>query len=391
MDYNPFDAEVRKNPYPYYAELREEHPVYSLEALSAFVISRYDDVSFVVNNPAIFSSDALGTTNIDGRETKMLVSVDPPDHTRLRGLVNRAFTPKMIADLEPRIREVVAELLDDVTPHGKMDLVEDLAIPLPVTIIAEFLGVPAEDKADFKRWSSSLASNMVSQGQDEQHETEMEAFIAYFKNAIEQRRQEPKEDMLSLLVQAEGEDALTADEVIAFAILLLFAGNETTTNLIGNAMRALLNHPDQLEQVREDRSLVPNFVEEALRYDAPVQFLFRRTTEDVEIAGTAIPKDSMVLPIFGAANRDVRKFPDGERFDITRNTQGHMAFGHGIHFCLGAPLARLESTIVVEAILSRLDNLQHAGGNVEFIDSPFLRGPKHLQLTFEPVAEAVEA
>ena len=392
MNYNPIDPEVRKDPYPYYAELRRERPVYHVEAMQALAISRYDDVSYVLNDPALFSSDGFGQTNIDGRGTKMLISADPPDHTRLRSLVNKAFTPRMVADMEPRIHEITSALVDAAVERGEMDLIADLAIPLPVTIIAEILGVETERQADFKRWSGSVVAVKMTQEDLDAHELLMQEFIDYFRAVIEERRKDPKDDMISLLVQAEErEQALSADELISFTLLLLVAGNETTTNLIGNAIRALLDHPDQLERVRNDHSLIPNVIEEALRYDAPVQFLFRRATEDVEIADITIPKDSIVLPLFASANRDDRKYPDGERFDITRNTQGHMAFGHGIHFCLGAPLARLEGAIALEAMLSRLDNIEHAGGEIEVIDSPFLRGPKHLQLTFEPVAETVEA
>lgn len=392
MDYNPLDPAVKKNPYPYYAELRRDHLVYHVAAFDALAISRYDDVSFVLNNPTLFSSDAFGTTQIDGRETKMLISEDPPDHTRLRGLVNKAFTPKIVAEMEGRIREVTRGLIDAVAERGEFDLIDDLAIPLPVTIIAEILGVEPERQADFKKWSGSVVASKATQEELEAHELLMQDFIDYFGKVIEERHKEPKNDIISLLVRAEeDEEALTPDELITFALLLLVAGNETTTNLIGNMMSALLAHPDQLQSVRNDPSRITNTVEEALRYDAPVQFLFRRATEDVEIAGTSIPKDSVVLPIFASANRDGRKYPDGERFDITRNTQGHMAFGHGIHFCLGAPLARLEGAIALEAMLDRLDNVAHAGGEIEVIESPFLRGPKHLQLTFEPVAEAVKA
>ena len=391
MDYNPLDPAVKKDPYPYYAELRREHPVFPVEAFSGLAISRYEDVSYVLNNQALFSSDGFGQTNINGRETKMLISADPPDHTPLRGLVNKAFTPRMIADLEPRIREVTNELLDAAAERGDMDLIDDVAIPLPVTIIAEILGVEPAHQEKFKKWSDSVVAVKMTQEDMEAHEVLMQEFIDYFGVVIEERRKEPKNDMISLLVQAEKqEEALSADELITFTLLLLVAGNETTTNLIGNMMRALLAHPDQLEAVRNDRSLITNTIEEALRYDAPVQWLFRRATEDLEIAGTAIPKDTIVLPIFASANRDDSKFQDAERFDITRNTQGHMAFGHGIHFCLGAPLARLEGAIALEAMLSRLDNIEHAGGEIEVIDSPFLRGPKHLQLTFEPVAETVK-
>jgi len=384
VDYNPLNPEVRKDPYPHYEALRRDAPAYQVPDLGIYAISRYDDVAFVLNNPAIFSSTGYGTNEINGQETAMMISVDPPDHTRLRNLVNRAFTPRMVADLEPRIRELVAELLDGIAPRGEMDLIADFAVPLPVTIIAEILGVPAEDKEDFKRWSDSVVNNMGPHQNSEEHERQMDAFIAYLHDAIEQRRRQPGDDMLGTLVKAEADTTLTENEVIMFAILLLVAGNETTTNLIGNMMRALLANPDRMELVRNDRSLVQNTVEEALRYDAPVQLLPRQTTRDVEIGGTTIPAGAPLVPIFGSANRDERRYPDAQRFDVTRNTQGHLAFGHGIHFCLGAPLARLEASIALEAILARLDNIALDQDEVELIGSPFLRGPKRLQLAFEP-------
>lgn len=219
----------------------------------------------------------------------------------------------------------------------------------------------------------------------------MEAFKQYFARVVEDRRLQPRADLISALVRAETEQqSLTADELMVFIVLLLVAGNETTTNLIGNAVIALLEHPDQLEQVRADRALIPNLVEEALRYDAPVQFLLRRATEDIELAGTVIPRDVMVLAIFASANRDERRFPDPDRFDVRRDAQGHLAFGHGIHFCLGAPLARLEAAIALKEIIDRLRDVRCVEETIDFIDAPFLRGPKRLPLAFTPasVAEA---
>ena len=317
-----------------------------------------------------------------------MIFCDPPDHTRLRNIVNRSFTPRMIADLEPRIRQVTDDLIGGVQHKGEMDLMADLAIPLPVTIIAEILGVDPARKEDFKRWSDGAVGDVAQATAPTGYDAEGDdedgmAFQAYFENVVAERRRDPQDDMISHLIRAEEEQqALDSDEVLAFIGLLLIAGNETTTNLLGNAMIALLDHPDQLQKVLDDPSLVPNLVEEALRYDAPVQFLFRRATQDVEIAGTLIPQGSMVMVVFGSANRDERKYPDSEKFDVTRDTQGHLAFGHGIHFCLGAPLARLEAKIALAALL-KLDNLARADeGRVELIDSFFLRGPKRLPLTF---------
>jgi cytochrome P450 len=388
MDYNPFLPEVKQNPYPYYAELRSDHPVYRIEPLGIYAVSRYEDVVSVLMRPDLFSSARFGNVHIEERATQMLVFSDPPDHTRLRGVVNRAFTPKMVVDVEPRVRQITEQLIDQVAPTGRMDLIRDLAVPLPVTIIAEMLGIEPQRRDDFKRWSDNMIAQVFGERSDEEHEEHeriADETMAYFGGVIEQRRREPRSDLISALVQAkEGEQRLSADEVMAFAGLLLVAGNETTTNLIGNAVIALLDHPDQLARVLDDLSLIPNLVEEALRYDAPVQFLFRVAMQDAELAGTTIPQGATVLTLFASANRDERKYPDAERFDITRDTQGHLAFGHGIHFCLGAPLARLEAKIALEALLPRLPDLARTDENVELVDSVFLRGPKRLPLTFTP-------
>jgi len=395
VDYNPLAPDVKQDPYPYYAALRRDHPVYRVEGLGTYAISRYEHVLFAATHHELFSSAGFSNTNINDRPAKMLIFTDPPDHTRLRNLVNRGFTPKMVADLEPRIREVTRELIDRVVPAGETDLIGDLAMPLPVTIIAEILGVDPAHKDDFKRWSDWIVMDFFGQITEEmqpQVQEDMDVFRAYFNEAVADRRAQPRADLISALVRAESEQqALTADEVLMFIVLLLVAGNETTTNLLGNAVIALLEHPEQLASVRADRSLVPNLVEEALRYDAPVQFLLRRATQDIELAGTVIPRDALVQVIFASANRDEDKFADPDRFDVTRDTQGHLAFGHGIHVCLGAPLARLEATIALEAVIERLPDLRRVDGSIEFVDSVFLRGPKRLPLAFTPIEAVIRS
>jgi cytochrome P450 len=336
----------------------------------------------------------MGTTQVRGRETRMMIATDPPDHTRLRTLVNRSFAARMMTGLEPRIRQVTGDLIAAAVARGRMELIADLAMPLPVTIIAELLGVDPAHKDDFKRWSDQVLTDdgQLSLEEAEAHARDMDDFQTYFEEAVEERRGRPRGDLISDLVQAQHEhQALDSDEVLAFVALLLIAGNETTTNLLGNAVIALLDNPDQLAKVAAEPSLVPNLVEEALRYDAPVQFLFRTSTRDVEIAGTTIPAGSAVLPLYGSANRDERRFPNGEAFDVTRDATGHVAFGHGIHFCLGAPLARLEARIALEAIVTRLRDLRRTDENSEYVSSLFLRGPKRVSLTFEPASKAARS
>jgi cytochrome P450 len=391
VEFNPLSPEFQANPYPAYTELREKAPVYQAALGNAWFVSRYDDVVAVLKDHGTFSSTAINF-HVRGMSTRTVIGSDPPLHTRLRNLVNRAFTPHTVAALEPRIREITTQLLDAVCESGSCDLVEDLAIPLPVTVIAEMLGVDPERRRDFKRWSNAMVT--AAPGGDRQPvEQDRAEFFDYFQRAIDQRREEPRDDLISVLVRAsaeEHEEPLTPDEVLAFAALLLLAGNETTTNLIGNMVRALLEHPGQLRRVLDDRSLVPGAVEETLRWDSPVQFLFRRSTREARVAGVDIPEGATVVPMYASANRDERRYPDPDRFDITRETQGHVAFGHGIHFCLGAPLARLEARVALEEVLRRMPDLRPAG-EPERMQSIFLRGLRHLPLAFEPTAAVAAA
>jgi cytochrome P450 len=391
MDFNPMSPEFRLDPYPTYAAMRRDAPVY--RSAGYVVVTRYDDVVSVLRQPNLFSSSAIGM-NVRGRPARTIINTDPPVHTRIRGVINRAFTPRMVADLEPMIRRVTARLLDRMCERGEGDIVGDLAVPLPVTVIAHLLGVDPDRQEDFKRWSTAVISETAGLADDERARVERDTdeFQDYFDAAIAERRERPGgDDLISAIVRAQQEDEelLSADDVLAFTGLLLIAGNETTTNLIGNAVLALLAHPEQMARVREEPALVPNLVEEALRWDSPVQFLFRTATEDTEIAGEPIAAGTTIIPVYASANRDDARFPEGDRFEVTRNAQGHVAFGYGVHFCLGAPLARLEARVALEQAVARLPGLRRADDTrPERVPSLFLRGVQSLRVAFDRVDAA---
>jgi len=423
VHYDPFSTQTRANPYVHYAELRKHSPVHRLDG-GFYLVSRYDDVRYVLMHPELFSSKAMqrmmmsgmgvGIQNMGNSQgidpkalevlgqmseelgfnpaemmtTPSVIASDPPNHERLRGIVNRGFTPRRIAALEPRIRQIAAEAVDRMLEKDEFDLVADFTIPLPVSVIAEILGVGSDRFADFKRWSDTLVSSSTGSASGTQPAALLGAFKdfnAYFMEQIELRRRDPKDDLISTLIAAEGgEAALTPMETLMFAVLLLVAGNETTTNLMGNTILALQREPEQFARVQSDPKLVPALVEEGLRYDGPVQMLFRETTQDVELAETKIPPGSSVMAIFASANRDEQQFPDPDRFDIDRDTHGHLAFGLGIHFCLGASLARLEARVGFEELFKRVSRLRRLDPEVEYVDSFLLRGPRQLRLTAEP-------
>jgi len=387
--YNPFAKEVRENPYPYYAQLRREAPVHYLESLGLWTVARYDDVLATVRDHQSFSSAPMNFQSVRegffGANSAIIIGADPPVHTRLRNLVNRGFTPRRIAALEPRVCEIAESLVKELAGRREFDLMADFAIPLPVTVIAEMLGVEAERYADFKRWSDSVVSLISGTPDSEQRarlQPDLHAFRDYFLRIVDERRAHPRDDLISALLRAsETEQALTAEEVITFAALLLVAGNETTTNLIGNAMLALLEHPRELDKVRQNPELVPNLVEEALRYDGPVQGLFRQATRDVRLGDTTIPAGALVMTLFASANRDERQFPEPDAFNVHRNIDGHLAFGFGIHFCLGAALARLEARIGLGALLLAFPHFEANSTRIERLESMFLRGPKSVRLS----------
>ena len=399
---NLLSPEFRENPYPGYAMLRE-HGLGRITPFDSWAAARYDDVLWVLKQPKLFSSTAFRMTRPDMmlaqaassvpaetvnqvmlRDVPSVINSDPPEHERYRGILNRGFTPRRIDRLEPRIREIARECVDAVVGKGRTDLVRDLTIPLPVIVISELLGVDPERRGDFKRWSDAFIAGVGRRVAFEETIETMREFNEYFEEQIDRRRSEPGDDLLSVLVHAEtSEGRLSPRELLAFTRLLLVAGNETTTNLIGNAVIALLENPGELDRLRSDLSLIPDTVEETLRWDPPVQALPRVATEDVELRGEKIAKGERVTVLFGAANRDPAKFPDPDSFDITRDTKGHVGFGFGIHFCLGSHLARLEARYALEAVITRMPDLRLAGP-IERHTMPLLRGPASLPLEFTP-------
>lgn len=369
-----------------------EHKVRYDESTGVWDVFGYPEIQRAITDPTTFSSNTQRLTpNADERPREgVLTQLDPPEHQKLRKLVSHAFTPKVVADLEPRITELTNELLDEMS--GRSELVDDLAYPLPVIVIAELLGVPTSDRALFKQWVDSMftTSNRFSL---KEQSAEQEEYLAkameevgkltdYLREHIRERRTEPREDLLSKLVQAEVDGQRLSDEEVAnFGLVLLVAGHITTTMLLGNTLLCLDAHPEQFARVRADRSLTPSAIEESLRFLSPFAATARSTTRETEFAGQTIGADQLVLLWLAAGNRDPRQFTDPDVFDVTRDPNPHLAFGRGIHFCVGAPLARLESRVALNLIMDRFPNLRTDPENPpEFMPNPNMTGVRKLPL-----------
>ncbi|HEY7539306.1 MAG TPA: cytochrome P450 [Methylomirabilota bacterium] len=392
--FNPMDPEFLADPYPTYHRLRAEDPVHH-SPLGFWVLTRYEDVAAVLRDPrfvkeplAALVAARFGAEVPRGVGLSML-DRDPPDHTRLRSLVSKAFTPRVVEGLRPRIQKIVDGLIARAEAAGSMDLIEEFAYPIPVNVICEMLGVPVEDHERFKGWSLDIARGLDSIWLPPDSEIPRRSAAArhaisdYFRELIGQRRAAPRGDLLSALIAAEeAGDKLNEEELLATCILILIAGHETTVNLIGNGVLALLRHPAELSRLRATPGLVTTAVEELLRYDGPVQRTARVASDDATIGGHTIHKGEMVMPFIGAADRDPAQFSEPDRLDLSRADNRHIAFGWGIHFCLGAPLARVEGQIAIETLVRRLPRLELVTETIEYRQSLTLRGLKELPVKF---------
>ncbi len=426
---NLLREEVRADPYPFYAQLRSQDPIHWDEEMGFWVLARYADIASVYNDDRFSRAQGLmrGFQRLPENErriaepvyhsfSKTMFYADPPYHTHLRGLMNNAFTPRRVEQLRPYIQRVVDDLLDAVQAKGQMDLIHDLAYPLPVMVIAELLGLPSQDRQRFKGWSDDLfailgtvrhAPHLMERAA--QSLTQMTEYITALSH---KRREQPRDDLLSALTSVVDENEssacpyhasetrlsprsrerrahehlatahLTQEELVANINILLSTGHETTTHLIGNGLLALLQNPDQMQKLRQEPRLISSAIEEMMRYENPVQITYRSAIEDVEMGGRQIRKGDLVNSILGSANRDLERYTDPDRFDITRNEGRHLNFGLGIHFCIGASLVRLEAEIAFLTILRRFPQLQFATEKLDWQEHPIFRGLKSLPVSF---------
>ncbi len=394
--WNPLDPAFRADPYPLYKRLREEDPRQPT-AMGGWVLSRHADCVAALRDRRMSSDETKSNlyqqvvaTQGPPRQVipaRPFLFMDPPDHTRLRGLVAKAFTARVVEELRPRVQELVDNQLDEVIGRGGFELIADLAYPIPVRVISDLLGVPAEDRETFKSWSSALARGLdpeflLSPQEIRQRDDAIAAYAEYFSVLIAERRRQPRDDLLSRLVAVEEEgDMLSEDELLATSVLLLVAGHETTVNLIGNGLLALLHNPREFARLREEPGMIRNAVEELLRWDSPVQLTVRVALEDFKLGDLTVSGGENVVLLLASANHDAAMFDDPDRLDLTRHDNRHLAFGLGSHFCLGAPLARLEAQIVIGSIAERSCRLSLTVDEPAYKENLVLRGLKSLSLT----------
>ncbi|MHC0064767.1 cytochrome P450 [Nostoc sp. UIC 10890] len=395
--YNLSAQEVLDNPYPTYRRILLEDPVYWSDFFGGWYLMRYKDVAAAMQDKRI-SSKRPPISKIPESEqqkilplletlSKWILFCDPPEHTRLRPLFNKAFTPSIIGSMAEQIQTLVDELIDGVYERGNMNIIHDLAYPMPAIVIAQMLGAKSEDREQFKKWSNDLARFFgMFRMKPEILTTAQQSIIEmteYFRRILEERRQNPQDDLMSSLIFAQEKgNSLNDDEILSNCVFLTFAGHETTTNLIANGLLALLKNPSQMQKLKDDPSLITTTVEEFLRYDSPVQRQARIAVTDLEIDGKQISQGQRLFLVIGAANRDPEQFLDPDKLDITRSENPHLAFGKGTHFCLGASLGRLEAQIAIDTIVRRLSNLHLDTDRIEWHQNPSLRGMKSMPVAF---------
>ena len=396
---NIVSPQFKANPFPFLAGLRTSQPVYRTtlpDKTPIWLITRYEDVTALLKDERFVKNRRTAMTSEQLRKMpwappmfrpleRNMLDLDPPDHTRLRALVHKAFTPSLIGQMRDRIQTLADELLDGVARKGEMDLINDYALPLPMTIITEILGVPTSDRNKFHKWSQVLVS-LSSPNVPLRVIPSVWMFIRYLRRFLRNRRRDLRDDLTSALIQAEeAGDKLSEDELLAMVFLLLIAGHETTVNLIGTGMLALLEHPDQMDKLRQNPSMIKTAVEELLRYTSPVfMSTERHAREDLNIQGVTIPRGGMTLGVIGSANRDETVFENADALDIAREPNKHLSFGQGIHFCVGAPLARLEAQIAINTLLRRMPDLHLSvtPDSLRWRPSIFLRGLETLPTSF---------
>ncbi len=400
LKFNPYDPAFQANPYPIYHKLRSDEPIHQ-SFKGMWVLTRYADAKAVLRDPR-FCVDKMPNNvkhkseDLNQRDfntlaqaiSKWLIFLDPPEHTRLRGLISKAFSSTSVKFLRPQIQQITDELISKVRHRGSMDIMSDFACPLPCNVIAAILGVPIEDWFKLYHWSDELShilDPLRSLEDYEQMNKVAREFTDYFKSLIVQRQKIPQQDLLSALITVkEQAHKLSEEEIISICMLLFFAGEETTVNLIGNGMLALLRHPQQMQHIKTQPMLIQSAVEEILRYDSPIQITTRVATEDVDLDGVTIRVGEKALLCLGAANRDPAQFPDPDRFDITRANNSNLAFSDGIHYCLGAALARMEAEIAINTLVQQLPNLKLFQERLEWRNKVSVRSLKTLPITFKP-------
>jgi cytochrome P450 len=391
---DPFTREAMSDPHPVFARLRSEAPVHHHPSLDVWTVARHADVVAVLRDARTFSSELGIGEMMAGRlvpgqaptphlgeyqgPMRLVIAADPPDHTRLRRLVSAPFGSREMAPREGAVQALCDELVDAMLRSDEPDVIADVGWPLPVIVIADVLGIPPERRADFRRWSTDMVGALGGQTDLMTRASSAMEMFEFFAGAIAQRQEEPGDDAISFLIAKasvfEGEERLSVEELIGFCILLLIAGNETTTNLIGNAVHAFFEHPGEWAKLVADPSLVGDAVDELLRYDGPVKGILRVPREDAEVGGVTVPAGARVMPLFASANRDETVFPDAAALRVDRRPDEHVAFGYGIHHCLGAPLARLEARVFFETLARRGVTLEPRGDAVPIAPGPILRG-----------------